>query len=67
MMIEQKGKNCLITTSEGNTHLIKNCDALKLANTIWDKSGDKYTNEEMKEFGFALKKGLQDFTQIVIE
>lgn len=31
------------------------CNALKLANTLWGKEGDKYTEEEMKGFGFVLE------------
>ena len=28
------------------------CDVIKLANTMWNKSGDKYTEEEMLKMGF---------------
>lgn len=52
-MIEQEGVNCIVTIY-GETKQVKNCNALKLANTMWDKEGEKYTTEEMEEFGFEL-------------
>ena len=53
MMIEQEGVNCIVTIY-GETRQVKNCNALKLANTMWDKESEKYTNAEMEEFGFEL-------------
>ena len=55
MMIEQEGSDCIVTVY-GETKRIKNCKALKLANTMWDKEGEKYTEEEMRSFGLEVKK-----------
>jgi hypothetical protein len=52
--IEQTGKDCIITHSP--LRRIKDCNALKLANTLWDKEGDKYTVEQMEKWGFVLKE-----------
>jgi hypothetical protein len=54
MMIEQEGNDCIVTL-HGETRTVKNCNALKLARTMWNKEGEKYTIEEMDSFGFALK------------
>ena len=53
MMIEQEGADCIVTI-QGRAHKIKNCNALKLANTIWAKEGEKYTKEKMEAFGFGI-------------
>lgn len=53
MMIEQEGSDCIVAI-DGGAQRIKNCKALKLANTMWDKDGEKYTKEEMEEFGFGI-------------
>ena len=54
MYIQQSGNNCIVEMY-GETRTIPNCNALKLANTLWDKDGNKYTIEEMFDFGFELK------------
>jgi len=41
-------------TINGETKMIK-ANQMKLARTIWNKTGDKYTEEEMWEMGFKLK------------
>lgn len=53
--IEPAGKDCILTL-DGYMKRIKDCKALKLANTLWDKQGDKYTEEEMEKWGFSLKE-----------
>ena len=57
MEIEQEGADCVVTIY-GETKRIKNCKALKLANTMWNKDSEHYTKEEMEEFGFELKRGM---------
>ena len=59
MMIEQEGADCVVTIY-GETKRIKNCKALKLANTMWNKEGEKYTKEEMDSFGLVVKE--EDFS-----
>lgn len=54
MMIEQSGEDCIVEI-QGDTNLVKNCNALKLARTFWNKNGDRYSVEEMEKFGFELK------------
>ena len=31
------------------------CNMFKLANTLWNKSGEKYTEKEMNKMGFKKK------------
>lgn len=52
--IEQAGKDCIVTIG-GVMRRVKDCNALKLANTIWNKDGEQYTREEMEKMGFELK------------
>lgn len=54
IIIEQSGKDCIVTMG-GVTHTIENCDAIKLANSIWDRPGEKYSKEEMFNLGFEPK------------
>ena len=59
MDIRQKGEDCVVTVYSdirSDIRTVKNCNALKLARTLWDKSGEKYSIEEMSKFGFELKK-----------
>jgi len=44
----------LIVDIGGKTKEIK-CDMLKLANTMWNKEGEKYTEKEMWDMGFKRK------------
>lgn len=53
-IIAQIGKDCEVTLGD-IMRTIKLCNATKLANTFWDKEGDKYTVEQMEEWGFSLK------------
>lgn len=53
-IIEQNGNDCIVTLFD-ETRRIKNCNALKLANTFWNKPGEQYTREEMQEFGFEVR------------
>lgn len=52
--IEQTGNDCNVTI-RGAGRIIKNCNALKLALTMFNKPGEKYTVQEMYDFGFGLK------------
>ena len=55
MIIEQVGTDCRVTMY-GVTRIISNCSALKLAATMFDKPvPDKYTVDEMYDFGFDLR------------
>lgn len=54
MMIEQNGRDCMVEI-QGETNLVKDCNALKLARTFWNKNDDRYTADEMEKFGFELK------------
>ena len=49
--IRQQGKDSVVSY-DGARHVIQNCDARKLENTLLDKLGPKYTNREMYKFGF---------------
>lgn len=52
VIVEQVGNDCVVTLA-GETRRVKNCNALKLANTLFDKRGcEQYTPEEMCDFGF---------------
>ena len=55
MQIEQYKEDCIVEI-QGDTRIVVDCNALKLARTFWDKYGDKYSVEEMEKFGFELKK-----------
>ena len=54
-IVEQVGKDCIVTLN-AIPKTIKNCNAIALANTLWDKSGAKYTEERMEKWGFILKE-----------
>ena len=56
MMVEQIGKDCIVTLDEGSITL-KDCDRWKLLNSYYDRCGwgKRYTGEEMKMFGFEKK------------
>lgn len=58
VMIVQVGEDCEVTL-KGDQRLIKRCNATKLSNTLWDKEGEQYTEEQMDEWGFCLKKCLK--------
>ena len=51
IVIEQDGDDCIVTMC-GETRRIRHCSPLKLANTIWDKPGEQYSEAEMCDFGF---------------
>ena len=52
--MEKNNKTVTVTLNDKMKEV--NCDILKLANTIWNKEGEKYTEEEMFNFGFEKKK-----------
>ena len=54
MIIEQDGENCFVEI-QGDIRTVRNCNALKLVRTFWNKNGDRYTADEMEKFGFELK------------
>ena len=57
--IEQKGEDCEVTIY-GESRLVKKCNALKLAATMFNKPGTPhYSVEEMVGFGFELKAKLK--------
>lgn len=51
IIVEQAGVDCILI----ETRRLRICHARKLRNTIDSKDGDKYTEEEMKAWGFTLK------------
>lgn len=52
--IRQVGEDCEVLLG-GVVDLIKMCNAAKLANTLWDKEREKYTVEQMEEWGVLSK------------
>ena len=54
MIVEQTGPDCTVTIY-GETRVVKSCNAMKLACTLWNKDGEKYTPQEMDDFGFQRK------------
>jgi hypothetical protein len=51
--IEGDGKDCFIVKyPSGETKKIPNCDAIKLARTLFNKPGIKYSRKQMKSWGF---------------
>jgi len=48
----------MIVQINGETREIE-CNQMKLARTMWNKSGDKYTKKEMYDMGFELKENLR--------
>lgn len=52
IIIEQAGVDCIIV----ETRRLLICHAQKLKDTMDDKDGDKYTDEEMKGWGFILRE-----------
>ena len=58
MNIEQVGMDCVVTLG-GENRTLKNCNALKLANALYDKDGEKYSDEEMYNFGFKLGRQIK--------
>jgi len=55
LIIEQDGADCIVIL-HGETRRIRDCNPLKLANTLWNKPGSQYTEQEMYEMGFGKKK-----------
>jgi len=53
-----KGVCEMIVQINGETREIE-CNQMKLARTMWNKSGDKYTKKEMYDMGFELKEDLK--------
>ncbi len=51
----------MIVQINGETREItcNTCNQMKLARTMWNKSGDKYTKKEMYDMGFELKENLR--------
>ena len=49
--VRQQGKDCVVQR-DGKRDIIKDCNADKLANTLWNRLGHKYTNREMYKLGF---------------
>jgi hypothetical protein len=54
MIATQKDKN-VEYEQNGTKVILKNCNALKLMATLFNKSGKKYTPEQMKKWGFDLR------------
>ena len=50
-------KKVLVTINNEEREI--ECDQIKLARTIWNKQGDKYTEEEMFEMGFIKREDLK--------
>ena len=52
VLVEQQGKNTYVQLG-GKGRLLKNCDALKLANTLFGRdTPNKYPQTKMDRFGF---------------
>jgi hypothetical protein len=49
--VRQQGKDCVVSRN-GIRTVIKDCDANKLGNTLYNRLGPKYTGNEMHKFGF---------------
>jgi len=49
--VRQQGDDCVVKVN-GSRLIIKDCNANKLGNTLWNRLGPKYTNQEMYKFGF---------------
>jgi hypothetical protein len=49
--IRQQGPDCVVFQDDART-VIQNCDADKLANTLLNRLGPKYTSREMYKLGF---------------
>lgn len=55
LIIEQSGNDCIVSM-DNESRIIRNCNALKLAATMFNKIGvDNYTQQEMYDMGFGLK------------
>lgn len=54
VIIQQQGKDCKLSMS-GKSKILKNCNALKLARTMYDKEGTKYSNKKMKSWSLVRK------------
>lgn len=54
LSIEQTGADCIVTI-RGVSRKVKDCNAIILANTMFNKPGETYTEHEMWAFGFARK------------
>lgn len=52
MIIYQDGEDCIVSLS-GQTHRFDYCNKTKLANTIFGKGRDQYTEEEMDHWGLV--------------
>ena len=50
--IRQQGRDCVVSR-DGIRQVIGDCNANKLANTLLDRLGPKYTSHEMYKFGFV--------------
>ena len=49
--VRQQGPDCVVSR-DGKRHIVSNCDANKLGNTLYNRLGPKYTGNEMHKFGF---------------
>jgi hypothetical protein len=49
--IRQQGPDCVVCQDDARV-VIQNCDANKLANTLLNRLGPKYSSSEMYKFGF---------------
>ena len=49
--IRQQGRDCVVFRDDTRT-IIQNCNANKLANTLLNRLGPKYSSHEMYKFGF---------------
>ena len=59
IIIETEGEDCIVTINS-ETRRVNNCNAVKLANTLWDKDGEKYSDDEMSDFGFEKRTALHE-------
>lgn len=56
MIAEQKDNDVIFTDGTGKTGVLKDCNAIKLFNTLFNKPTDnKYSVEEMERWGFFLR------------
>jgi hypothetical protein len=55
MIVADEGDGMARVEMDGQSKVIK-ADVIKLMNTFYNKSGEKYTEEEMEAMGFRRKK-----------
>lgn len=55
MIVADEGDGMVKVEMDGQSKVIK-ANVLKLMNTFYNKTGEKYTEEEMEAMGFQRKK-----------